>query len=508
MKLIHKYKNLIAFISGGVSVLGFAPYFNVAASVLCFSFFLYLLLSCKNKKELFLLGYSFGFAHFAFGLIWIGNALLIAPEKFGWLYPVVFLASGAFFGLFFALPAMFTHYARKSWQKWIVFVALMVVFEWIRSFFLTGFPWNLSGYGLAFSDEIVQTASVGGVYLLSLIALFDYTFFGFLCFEKNMKKAGILLVLFVVCNLLVWSGGYWRLKNADVEKNGVIVRIVQPSIPQTLKWKKNAAEENFEKYINLSGKETSEKPDIIVWGETASPFSLDVDDEQRKKLLPILNKGSYLIAGMVTFSFNSFGYVPHNSLVVFDETGEVVDYYHKSHLVPFGEYIPLRKYLPNFIRPIANAIGTFGKGKGPKVIRLKNLSSFGGIICYEVIFPHEIVNKDNRPDFLVNATNDAWYGDSAGPYQHWVAAKLRAVEEGIAVVRVANNGISGLINAYGTEEKKLPLNYSGFADVELNKPMNRITWYAKLGNMTVLMFCLILICFGFININSRKKMDI
>ena len=218
MKLIHKYKNLIAFAFGGISVLGFAPYFNVSASVFCFSFFLYLLLGCKTKKELFLLGYSFGFAHFAFGLIWVGNALLIEPEKFGWLYPIVFLASGAFFGLFFALPAVFTFFAKKMWQKWCVWLALMVVFEWIRSFFLTGFPWNLSGYSLAFSDEIVQAASVGGVYLLSLIALFDYSFFGFLCFEKNMKKTRNALAFFVVLNLVVFGGGYWRLKNADVEK--------------------------------------------------------------------------------------------------------------------------------------------------------------------------------------------------------------------------------------------------------------------------------------------------
>ncbi len=505
MKLMLKYKNILAFLSGGISVLGFAPFFGVWALFFAFSFLMYFLLKCERKKELFLLGYSFGFAHFAFGLIWVGNALLIEPEKFGWLYPVVFFASGAFFGVFFALPAMFTSFAQKTWQKWVVFVALTVVFEWLRSFFLTGFPWNLLGYSLAFSDEMVQAASVGGVYLLSLIALFNYTLIGFLLFEKNKKKALILLSVFVVCNSIVWGSGYLRLKNSDNEKNGTILRIVQPSIPQVMKWKKGEVEKNFKRHIELSGANAARNPDIIVWGETASPYSLDIDKEKMKDLLPILKKGSYLVAGMVTYAWRKNTFLPHNSMVVFDSNGEVVDYYHKSHLVPFGEYIPLRKYLPEVIRPIANAIGNFGKGGGPKIIRLEGLPSFGGIICYEVIFAGEVVDRKNRPDFLINVTNDAWYGESAGPYQHWVTAKLRAIEEGIEVVRVANNGISGLISAYGKEEYVLPLNYSGFVDVELCKPLKGLTWYARFGNLTVLMFCLILIYLGFIKFKAKVK---
>ncbi len=500
LSFITKHQKICAFVMGGLSVLAFAPRFWIAFAFVTFSVLMRLLLNAQEKKNLFKIGYCFGFAHFAFGFSWIGNALLIEPEKFGWLYPITLLASGAFFGLFFAFPAVLTFYAKSKWQKWIAFSTIFVLFEWIRSFIFTGFPWNLLGYSLAFSDELIQIASVGGTYLLSLLAMLSYSVFGILS-KKTILPSCLLLVSVWA---IMFGSGYWRIKNADYEDANVVVRIVQPSIPQGLKWDKETREQNFIEYVELSGKDSLRIPDLIVWGETASPFVLDRDEYHREMLKPLLNKGSYLVTGMVSYKEENERFVPYNSLVLFDKQAVPAGYYHKTHLVPFGEFIPFRKYLPDFVRPVANAIGEFGRGKGPEVLKFDGLPSFSGIICYEAIFPSEIVNKNNRPEFLINVTNDGWYGDSSGPYQHWVATKLRAVEEGIQIVRAANNGISGLINSYGIEKARLELNEKNILDINLEKAKQRTTIYSKAGNLIIISFCLILMFFCFINIKYKN----
>lgn len=503
MRLMLKYPKMTAFLAGIISVAAFAPYYMTWTAVVAFSVLMFELIRAEDRRRLFVLGYSFGFAHFAVGFSWIGNALLIEPEKFGWLYPISLLASGAFFGLFFGVPAWLVPLRRKPWQKWVAFCAAMVVFEWVRSFIFTGFPWNLIGYTLAFSDEMIQAASVGGSYGLSLAALLCYTVGGLWINQPNVKNLGKCLVFAGVVVGGLWMGGYWRLTTVIAKEAGKVVRIVQPSIPQEIKWSRAIAEENFRIYLELSGAKTEPAPDLIVWGETASPFALDEDEQHLQQVKKIIPKNGYLVTGMITYQPVGEWYMPHNSMVIINQVGEVVAYYHKSHLVPFGEYIPLREYLPDFIRPVANAIGTFGRGNGPRKIVLDNMPSLGGVICYEIIFPHEIVNENERPDFLINLTNDGWYGNSAGPYQHWAATKMRAVEEGISIVRAANNGISGMINAYGQDKKVMPLNYKGYLDVGLDEPLQKKTIYSRFGNWVCLTFCLILAFLGVIKIENE-----
>ncbi len=500
MNLVLQHAKIVSFIVGALSILSFAPHYFILSSFVGFSVLVFLLIKAETAKQAFARGYWFGFAHFAFGLSWVGNALLIEPEKFGWLYPVTLLAAGGFFGLFFAFPALVSFYAKRNWQKWLSFSAAVVVFEWLRSFFLTGFPWNLQGYSLAFNQELIQAAALGGVYLLSLAAVLSYSILGLWLVSPRNESFIWATVFILMAALVLWGGGYYRLNNAEMVETDTLVRIVQPSIPQKMKWNRQTLEENFAEYIRLSGQKGKAKPNLIVWGETASPFMLDVDEEHMQQVLPVIPQHGYLVTGMISYQPANGRYLPHNSMAVINENGQVAAYYHKSHLVPFGEYIPLREYLPSFIRPVANVIGAFGKGNGPETIKLSGLPSFGGVICYEVIFPHEIVDGDNRPDFLINLTNDGWYGNSAGPYQHWVAAKMRAVEEGVVVLRAANNGISGLINAYGKEKALLPLNKAGNLDVYLDKSPEKLTPYSRYGNSIIITFCLILLFLGFIKV--------
>ncbi len=492
MQYLLKHAKLTAFVAGAFSALGFAPYYYWPVMWLAFGLWFWLLLNSDSRKKSFAVGYWFGFSHFACSLSWIGNALLIEPDKFGWLYPLVLLGSGGFFGLFFAMPALVVAKINRPWQKWMALAAAFVIGEWVRSFIFTGFPWNLLGYVWALSDEFIQAAAWGGTYLLSLIAMLFFTAIGIYFKGKNKQTFVRVLIVVVSLSLFLWLSGYLRLKNSNIEETDTVVRIVQPSIKQQMKWQKEELENNFRQYLSLSTAESVKLPNIIVWGETASPFMLDVDDVHMNEAKKIIPQGAYLITGMISYQLRGDFYVPHNSMAVINDSGRVVEYYHKTHLVPFGEYIPLREYLPEFIKPVANAIGTFGKGEGPKNIKLPEMPSFSAIICYEAIFPHEILNDAEKPDFVVNLTNDGWYGVSSGPYQHWVATRLRAVEEGVAIIRAANNGISGMINAYGQVKKFLELNYSGFIDINLDKPMVEKTLYGKLGNWGIITFCLIL----------------
>ena len=497
---IQKHIKCSAFILGAMSILAFAPRFWIWFAVISFSLLMYLLVNISDKKNLFKVGYIFGFAHFALGFSWVGNALLIDVVKFWWLYPITLISFGAFFGLFFAVPALLSYWGRTKWQKWLIFSAAFVLFEWIRSFIFTGFPWNLLGYTLALSDELIQLASIGGTYLLSLIAVMIYSVLGI----ADRKTLVLLVAISVIGVIIIYCFGYYRIKSFDIKESDVIVRLVQPSIPQMMKWNKAAREQNFIEYIRLSSEENGTVPKLIVWGETASPFVLDRDDVHREMLEPFLVKGSYLLTGMITYEQNDDEFIPYNSMVVFDNKAIPVGYYHKSHLVPFGEYIPFREYLPEFIKPVANVIGEFGQGNGPSVMKFDGLPSLGGIVCYEAIFPNKVIDKNNKPEVLINVTNDGWYGDSAGPYQHWIATKLRAVESGIEIVRVANNGISGVINCLGVEKNSLSLNEKNVLDVKLDKNSTIETIYTKTGNLAIVSFCLILLFFGFINVNYKN----
>lgn len=503
LDIIIRYKKITAFFAGALSVAIFAPYFQVWAGVIGFSILVYLLLNENKPRELFKIGYSFGFSYFALGFSWVGNALLIDAKQFGWLYPISLVLAGFFFGLFVAVPAALTIKGRNSFSKWAIFCATWVVFEWLRSFLLTGFPWNLIGYSWAFNMPMIQSAAIGGVYLTSLLAIVVYSMGGLWLYNRNKKTFVKVLIVAALVVVTAWGWGCWRLygkKDLGIEK---IVRMVQPSIPQTMKWTKDRAETNFQTYVDLSKEPSPLPPDLIVWGETASPFRLDEDEDHRKKVAAILPENSLLLTGMISYQYNKGFYVPHNSIIIMNKKGEIEWYYHKTHLVPFGEYIPFRQYLPDFIRPIANAIGQFGQGDGAKVFKKAEYPSLGGVICYEIIFPHEIIDENNRPDVIVNVTNDGWYGKSAGPYQHWVAAKFRAVEEGIPVVRVANNGISGMISAYGEEKGVLDLNYSGVSDIKLEKALDGITIYGKYGNIIAIILCLILMLAGSIKLDKN-----
>ncbi len=494
---VLSHKKISCFILGMLSARALPPFYAFPILFLTFSVFLLILNKSENKKQSFSFGYWFGFGYFACNMAWIGNAVLIEAAKLGWLFPIILLAAGGFFGLFVAFPALLSCLFKSLYARWLSFAAWWVIFEWIRSFILTGFPWNLLGSVLAFDITLLQAAAVIGTYGLSLAVLLISSAPALIIFyrQKASFACAALTILLILGSLIGY--GKYHLSQMDMAPSSTKIRLVQPAIPQEMKWNRQKLEHNLEQYIHMSQKDGLDEIDFVIWGETATPFALDFEPQYMETIKSAISEKGYLVTGLVRYEFKDGDFHPLNSSFVIDKSGRIVNYYDKSHLVPFGEYIPLRKYLPTWITPLTNTINDFLSGYGPKSIQIGNQPSFGISICYEIIFPHQIINPQDKPDWLINLTNDGWYGLSQGPYQHLVTTQLRAIEEGRTIVRAANTGISAVINPYGKILTQIPLNISDIIDTNLPQQLYINTFYGENGNFIPIILCLLNIIIAF-----------
>lgn len=485
--MIKKY--LLAIVFGILSNLAFAPrgygiFIAIALSGMLF------LTAKQTKKDLFLLSWVFGFFHFFFGLYWIANALMIDASMHAILIPFALGGLSLALGIYPALTFLSTGFFKDNFSKIFAFAGFWTLFEWIRSWFLTGFPWNPLGSIWISKDETIQFASVAGVYGLSLLTAF---FIGlslplFAITQKAVKQqswhfklAGIIfsvIVPFYALHFLLYSYGVKKLENNPTSfLKDSYIRLVQPNISQKLKWDRDSLEDNFVKHIEMNVLEGSEKNVAFIWGETASSYSLDTDNLNKRRALQDLPANSMLITGIVrTDEDNNY----YNSLAAISKDGSVIDTYDKSHLVPFGEYVPLRRLLP--INKITQGTVDFTKGDGLKIIKTPSLPPFTALICYEIIFSGRIKPKNQKPEWFLNLTNDGWYGITSGPFQHFAATRIRAIEEGIPVVRVANTGISAVIDSLGRVVAYVGLNNKGIIDSPLPKPLEKPTIFNLFGN--------------------------
>ena len=451
--------------------------------------------------------YVFGFSFYAVGFSWVSNALLIDGNKFAAFIPAVFAATGLFFGLFWAVPAALAAGGRNVYARALLFCAWFVFFEWVRSFIFTGFPWNLLGTALAFDARAIQGAAYIGTYGLSLLLLLMSCGAAILVSGAYQKRfyGGALWFILLPAGFLLWAAGQYE----KTEPGTTVVRLVQPSIPQTFKWEPGLAYRNFRKYIDLSKSRPSDGVKLVVWGETASPYFLDRDEEHLAEITEAVPDGGFLITGLLRAGFENGAYVPYNSMFVINGRGEIKDYYDKAHLVPFGEYLPFREYLPAFMAPVASVVGDLGSGEKYKKLQVAGLPLMGGAICYESIFPKEVLNPEQKPELLVVLANDGWYGVSAGPYQHLAAVQMRAVEEGITVIRSANTGISAVIAPNGDVSGLIGLNEEGVSDTALPKVLEKSTLYGRYGNIVpggLLFFCLLLaLLLNSFTINTTRR---
>lgn len=448
------------------------------------------------------MGWWFGFGYFVFGLYWISYALTIDLAKFWWLIPFSVFGLPSLLAFFIAVPVGICSLLKlRGLSLALGFGVLWVISEWLRSFLFTGFPWNLMGYSWSFSDEMIQLGSLTGVYGLSLLSMLVVGGL-YALFQHRWIWGGGLVCLMP----LVWIFGFFRLETTPLETTEIMVRVVQPNIPQRNKWSPGERLSNLQKIFELSQRPTNDVPDIIVWPETAITFFLDNEPQVINALKSVIPPGSHLMTGAPRRTPEGQPLQIWNSILVFDSQGQEVGRYDKSHLVPFGEYMPFRQALDPYISLNKITAGSvdFSSGAGVETVATPHIPSWSGLVCYESIFPSEVVSKSApRPEWLLNVTNDGWYGNSAGPYQHLEQSRMRSVEEGLPLVRAANTGISAVFDGCGRKVASLDLITEGVIDTRLPKPLAHVTVYGHYGNGVILGF-LALIFFVALRIRNNN----
>ncbi|PPR78856.1 MAG: Apolipoprotein N-acyltransferase [Alphaproteobacteria bacterium MarineAlpha2_Bin1] len=448
---------------------------------------LWLLSGCKNLRISFLVGWFFGFGFFIFGLHWMAYPMLVDPAKNAWLIPFSIFIFPAFLSIFIGFVSIVSVFLSKnSVQLALVFPVIWVFFEWLRGNILTGFPWNLIGYSFSSFLTISQIASIIGVYGLSLLAVFLGSSFSLVGSKK--KQNLILPLLGVLIILILHFLGSNKLDNSINQFQNIKLRLVQPNIAQNEKWIESLKYKNFMKHYSLSKYEGFNDVDLFIWPETALTFTSKNKIINKDAIDDLLGEDAMLITGMpraIFFQNDSEKIKLYNSIVVLNNKLKILDTYNKFHLVPFGEYLPLRKIFDYFgFSKIVFGPIDYSRGIGPKTIKLNDLPSFSPLICFEAIFPGEVTHSKNRPKWLLSLSNDAWFGNFAGPRQHFEMARLRTIEEGLPLVRVSNTGISAVVDSYGRVLKSLPYGKFGVIDYFLPGNLQR-TIYSRLGDILV-----------------------
>jgi len=443
-----------------------------------------------------LLGWWFGFGYFFASLYWIGFAFFVQAEQFAWLSPLGVLGMPVGLALFFALALALAGLVWRPGPARILTLALaFLVAEWLRGHILTGFPWNALGYTLAAPDTLMQAGALVGVYGLGFFAVLIFSAPATLT-DANPRALRYFvpaLAVALLAGMAVW--GTWRLTQPlPPDVDGPRLRIVQANIPQAEKWNPDARDWIFARYLNLSRGDAlpgANEITHIVWPEAALPFVYLFDDQiakesQQTAFDRLLPPGVMLLTGAnraeTTTRDDGERVVSavYNSVLALDDRGAVTARSDKAHLVPFGEYLPFQETLEALgIRQLTNLPGGFAAGARINTLGLAGLPPVTPLICYEIIFPGAVIPAA-RPAWFLNLTDDSWFGETAGPYQHLHQARLRAVEEGLPVIRAANTGISAVIGPRGELRESLALGEMGTIDTTLPAALSA-PLHARLG---------------------------
>ena len=490
---------------GALAVLALPPLYILPVLVPAFTGLVWLIDGARNWRAALLTGFFFGLGYLTGGLYWVANALLTRPEEFGLVAPVAPIALAAILAPWPALACAMARLAvRSGVGRVLTLASAWTLMEWVRSWAFTGFPWNLIGSVWAFSDAMLQGASLFGTYGLGLATVTAAAMPAVLTQPPSrLPRRWLPLVAAVSPLLLLFVFGQARI--AAIGDTGVVggvqLRLVQGNISQTLKWRRELIDQHLLSQIRLGNRPGDPPPTHILWSEAAAPLFLSQDAERLRLIGRATPPGGLTLLGTLrTTAPGAPQFEVWNSLLVINEQGHIVDWYDKAHLVPFGEFMPLRNLLD--LGSVAGGTTDFSRGEGLRTLHLPGLPPVGPLICYEVIFPGAVVDPRDRPQWLLNITNDGWYGVSSGPYQHLVAARLRAVEEGLPVVRVANTGISAIIDPLGRVRAELGLGEQGVLDGQLPLPL-RATLFGITGPWAALALAVIMAGFG-IHMNRRK----
>lgn len=467
---------------GLLSGLVFAPTFLLPA-LLTLSYLCYLVQKSKDWKEAAKLGYIFGFGHFLSGIYWISIGVSVYISDFWWAIPFALFGLPIILAFFISANCVFSFFVRNNKYYHFIFCLYWVLFEWVRSWIFTGLPWNLIGYAFSFSDILIQPLNIIGIYGLSFIVIYISTSC-YPFFTKQFDQLKVLLLTSSITLAVIITYGSVRLYNYPTDFTDIKVRLVQPSIPQTDKWNEEEFWHNLMLHINLS--ENPQPVDLVIWSEAALVVPYDIP-AVKSELLGLLNSvdATLITGGISDNKKRGEDFELYTAMYALEKNGNKLFEYHKSHLVPFGEYMPFKKILP--FKKLTHGFVDYTEGNGGLVYLDKYDLKIKPLICYESIFPDFVRTNNETADVIINVTNDAWYGKSSGPYQHFHISRIRAVENGLPMVRVANNGISAIIDPLGRVIKKLDLNETNYIDGLIPKKLDSPTIFSKFGNITILL---------------------
>jgi len=459
--------------------------------------FLIPLLHFSNKadtgKKSFVTSWISGSVCYLLLLYWVYNVLYLNGA--GYLGSVTgYIALSAYLGLYWGAFGLISHYAfRFNMRYKLIFLpAVWTLLEYLKTYFLTGFPWLLSGYALWKIKPLIQLAEYTGVYGLSFLVIFANTAVYLSIKRKHFKPLLPAAVVLIAVFLL----GNSRIKAFNDGGEKITVSILQGSISQYKKWNAAYEKEILRTYKELHQKTVAQnKPELIVWPETALPAPLTGNPKINNYMTELAaGAGVYELVGSVEKVRGKY----YNSAYIVSPEGEISSPYRKNHTTPFGEYIPFRKALSLFVG-VVNDVGDFESGRRIKALKAGNFK-VATAICYESIFPG-LIRKffDNGSDILVNITNDGWFLQTAGPYQHFIHSVIRAVENRTYVVRAANTGISAFISPVGEITAKTKLMETAALKSAAGK--NSLTFYSKFGDVFIAVLVFIL---GIIIWKERK----
>lgn len=475
-------RRLSLVILGAIASLAFAPVNALPCFAIGMVGLIWAAETAARRRDAFAIGWWWGFGHFLGGTFWIANSFLIDPLQFGWMVPPVIAGLSAYLAIFPALAIVLAwRPAAPPLARILILAAAWPFAEWLRGHLMTGFPWNLAAYVWSVSDPMSQSAAIWGSWGLSLTTML---LAGLLSLAgrgsaRDNLRAGIA---FLALLLGLYGFGAWRLSSGDAANTGVTLRLIQGNISQVEKLTGAHRDQHVAQHLRLSVTTPGlERVNAVIWPETAATFFLDRLPDWRQYVAAAAPPGGYLITGDLR------GDPPQgdperywNSLAVLEPTGRIVASADKFHLVPLGEYVPMRNVLGGIVGKLTAGAGDFSAGPGPVTVRVPGLPPFSPLICYEVIFPGAVLDAKDRPEWLLNVTNDGWFGNSPGPYQHLVSARFRAVEEGLPLARAANTGISAMIDPYGRVVASLPLGKEGVLDTALPQALH-LTLFARFG---------------------------
>lgn len=490
----------LAFASGVIGAAAMPPLGLWPALTLSFPLLVLLIDGCRGDLTARLraaagVGWWFGFGYFLASLWWIGAAFLVEAAVFGWLLPFAVVAMPAGLALFTALG---TALARLLWSRggWRLFALAfgLTCGEWLRGHVLTGFPWNTYGYAVSQSLPLMQAGSVVGIWGLTFFAILLASTPALLLAPGRKGALAVAAAGLVIAGAAAW--GSHRLAVTPVGTvPGVKLRVMQPNLPQDRKFAYDQRGPILRDYLALSARPSPAFPggladvNVLIWPESAFPFIYEREPWAAEAIAATLPPNVTLVTGAVRYDTPPPGQRSpfFNAIRVMDHRGRVLQNTDKVHLVPFGEYLPFQAMLESIgLEQLTRVRGGFSSGRALTPLLVPGLPIAAPLVCYEVIFPEKVVPEGVRPGWMLNLTNDAWFGLTPGPYQHFAQARMRAVEQGLPLVRAANTGISAIVDPLGRIVADLPLGAEGVVDGPLPQRLEALTIAGELGRIIIL----------------------